>query len=566
MESIPVSPVSAAFPHIQWDPLGSLRLTGQETSLLRMAETNPMEYTLADSRDASMYARVLLKLLSEAILASGGSGNEVARLSSSDAPLVEDEAIEILDRDPLGVVTHYAVTKLYEILAKLNDPSSSSSNVSIASVFYTGKEGILVDHWKSLLRILNKGGKGDSFAQTAAATCLSIILVVACPSQRSKASSNNSQHPQRAVSYSSALEPLEALTAWIVSQLKNSYSSSSSSSGGGGSTSNDSTSVSLVIPALITLMGCTETRVLFASCGGVKYLSRHLRLKKSPSSVNSSSSVVSGNAPVVGAKKSGGASVQQMYELAFCLWTMTYELNDSADIRADFARDGAGVHAFSDLISVAPREKIIRVSLSALRNLATCAVDSYGDVSVTEDEEMKDEGLKKKKIDATYFLNEMIACGCLKSVQNLKERQWKDPDIIDDITKIYSLLVENYHEMTRWEVYKSEVEMGNLQWGSTHTEPFFKENAKSFEGPDGDFSLVKILIALVTNQDEDVAAIACHDIGEFARHYPNGRQIAKRLGAKDLVMPLIEHDNVELQRHALQCVSKIMVQNWEYAN
>jgi len=31
-----------------------------------------------------------------------------------------------------------------------------------------------------------------------------------------------------------------------------------------------------------------------------------------------------------------------------------------------------------------------------------------------------------------------------------------------------------------------------------------------------------------------------------------------------LVMPLIEHENPELQRHALQCVSKIMVNNWEY--
>ena len=30
------------------------------------------------------------------------------------------------------------------------------------------------------------------------------------------------------------------------------------------------------------------------------------------------------------------------------------------------------------------------------------------------------------------------------------------------------------------------------------------------------------------------------------------------------VMPLIESDNVDLQRHALQCVSKLMVQNWEY--
>jgi len=72
--SAPTSPVSYAFPHIQWDTMTLLRLTAQETALLRMAETNPIDYTLADSRDASMYARVLLKLLAEACAAGAGSG------------------------------------------------------------------------------------------------------------------------------------------------------------------------------------------------------------------------------------------------------------------------------------------------------------------------------------------------------------------------------------------------------------------------------------------------------------------------------------------------------------
>lgn len=71
-----------------------------------------------------------------------------------------------------------------------------------------------------------------------------------------------------------------------------------------------------------------------------------------------------------------------------------------------------------------------------------------------------------------------------------------------------------------------------------------------------------MLVMLVAGDDEDVATIACYDIGEFVRHYPNGRAIAKRLGAKDIIMQLIEHDNEELRRHALSCVSKMMVQNW----
>jgi V-type H+-transporting ATPase subunit H len=71
-----------------------------------------------------------------------------------------------------------------------------------------------------------------------------------------------------------------------------------------------------------------------------------------------------------------------------------------------------------------------------------------------------------------------------------------------------------------------------------------------------------MLVMLVAGDDEDVATIACYDIGEFVRHYPNGRAIAKRLGAKDIIMQLIEHDNEELRRQAVLCVSKMMVQNW----
>lgn len=35
------------------------------------------------------------------------------------------------------------------------------------------------------------------------------------------------------------------------------------------------------------------------------------------------------------------------------------------------------------------------------------------------------------------------------------------------------------------------------------------------------------------------------------------------MGVRNVVMGLIEHDNEELRRQALQCVSKMLVQNWE---
>jgi hypothetical protein len=45
--------------------------------------------------------------------------------------------------------------------------------------------------------------------------------------------------------------------------------------------------------------------------------------------------------------------------------------------------------------------------------------------------------------------------------------------------------------MSRWEVYKNEVESGHLRWGSTHTEAFSRRMLAWIEGSDGDFHLLE---------------------------------------------------------------------------
>ena len=375
--SLAPTPAAYAFSHIQWDRLGSLRLTAQETALLRMAETNPIEYTLADSRDASMYARVLLKLLAEASAGGSGSG-ETGKLTEKATDI---EVMSAYDSDPLGVVTHYGLSKLSEIITTL---SSGTSGVTVGAVFYVGKEGVLVDQWKALLRILQKGGKGDAWAQKCAGLCLARILVAACPSKRASAAKDK-EGKTRPISYASAVEPLEALTAWIVSQLKNATG----------------LAVGLCIPAMTALMEATESRRIFCQASGLKYLSRQLR------------------AGSKGAKKEiGQSSVQQLYEMTFCMWTLSYELNPSYPVRCDFAKDGTAIAALVDLVSAAPREKVVRVALSALTNCATC----------TADESPPPAG--SNAFTGKHFLGEMIACGLMKSIDNLRNRQFTDPDII----------------------------------------------------------------------------------------------------------------------------------------
>lgn len=326
-----------------------------------------------------------------------------------------------------------------------------------------------------------------------------------CASQRKP-------HALVKIDHSSVEEPLQALVSWIASQLQSSASSS----------------LSLVIPSLMSLMSCPEARMLFHNTGGIGYLSRHLRIRQNGSATTKRSKAAT-----------SGASVQQLYELCFCMWTLTYECNSSATVRANFSRDGA-VAALVDLVAAAPREKVIRVALSALRNLATCTTT----------------------VNSSQFLTEMIGCGLIQLIDRLKERNWTDSDMLEDLDLLYKLLHETFREMSRWDVYKAEVESGHLEWGVIHTDSFFREHAKKFEGENSDFAVLRMLVLLVAGNDEDVATIACYDIGEFVRHYPSGRVIAKRLGAKDIVMHLIDSDNKELRRHALQCVSKMMVHNW----
>ena len=157
---LPPSPVSAAFVGIQWDPLEKIQLSEPEKATLRAAEANPLEYTLADREETTAYAHVLFKVLGEACRPNGPS-SRVSRVADT---LPDDEALQMLYTDSMGVVTHYAITKLYEIIQCLSE-KPEKAGVSIATTFYF-EDGSLSDDWRTLLRILHLGGSGDVFAQS----------------------------------------------------------------------------------------------------------------------------------------------------------------------------------------------------------------------------------------------------------------------------------------------------------------------------------------------------------------------------------------------------------------
>ncbi|CAM9887279.1 unnamed protein product [Ectocarpus sp. 4 AP-2014] len=286
----------------------------------------------------------------------------------------------------------------------------------------------------------------------------------------------------------------EPLTAWICKQL--------SMGRGRGQ------SVRGAVQALCVLLRNDTARISFGRHGGVAYLTKIIRMQGGDSSM-----------------------AQLMYELCFCLWSVS--LCD--EVKQDFMSCGA-IPILAQQVAAATSEKVIRVSLAALKHL-------------TEGEAMS-------------FNAEMIACGLPKTLRNMKTRQWADPDIKEDVDTLDTVLQRNSRDLSTFECYSQEVMSGQLKWGPVHTEKFWREQARKFEADE--FFILKQLIELLKSEDKSVVSIACYDLGEFVRFYPSGKTIVKHLGAKERVMLLVDSEHKDVQRHALQCVSKIMVNKWEF--
>jgi V-type H+-transporting ATPase subunit H len=337
------------------------------------------------------------------------------------------------------------------------------------------------------------------------------------------------------------------------------------------------------------------------------------------------------------------SKTQQLYHLVFCLWALTLELLDRASLENStiltrdrlvqrVASDGA-IPALCGLVRSMPREKIVRVAMLCLNNLAAANDVQGNDVyhlrGAAGTSNSGGRALSHPHND-TIFVKEMLVCGLSLTLKNMAEGgsaadnktandttnkatigsstassnvtaakpkakkggRIKDEQTRDNIQKLRKTLAE--HESlttTQWDVYVTELESGLLSWSSgLHTESFFRQNCRKMEGPNGDFYMVKLLLlhicgyanpstgnsnskagghasgtaagennGLLLGVDEEVLAVALFDVGEFVRHYPNGRLIAKQLGVTPFVMQLLDHESPDVQRHALQCISKLLV-------
>ena len=234
------------------------------------------------------------------------------------------------------------------------------------------------------------------------------------------------------------------------------------------------------------------------------------------------------------AMSNSSSTVQLLYQTLFSLWSLSY----SPEAALEMASSKVGLIAkLVDIVRTSAKEKVQRVALSTLRNLL-----GVGSAS-----------------------NDMVVCGLMGVLEGMQARKFADEDIPEDVDHMHAALQVNLQTLSSWDVYKAELESGKLEWSPSHkSDNFWKDNHKAFEG--SNCAAVKQLVGYLASEDPQVLAVACNDIAEFIKHHPEGRRLMTQYGAKPLAMQILKHPDPNVQKHALTCVQRLMVINWEYLN
>ncbi|SIO73185.1 V-type H+-transporting ATPase 54 kD subunit [Babesia microti strain RI] len=221
-------------------------------------------------------------------------------------------------------------------------------------------------------------------------------------------------------------------------------------------------------------------------------------------------------------------NADSQYHAVFCYWLLSFKPKFIPEMVASGI-----ILQLCNLFNSTKVEKIVRVFLLLFDNL-----QNYGPCL---------------EIIADTNVNQTIKL--------LEYDKWKDKELYGEIVRIYNQIELKIRKLTNIDRYLSELKTGALKWSQLHTEQFWSQNYTFFERDE--FSNIARLVELLNSTDNVILAIACFDIGEFARRYHNGKQICKKFNVKARVMELTSSKDRDVAREAMLCLQKLIVHNWQ---
>jgi len=215
------------------------------------------------------------------------------------------------------------------------------------------------------------------------------------------------------------------------------------------------------------------------------------------------------------------------YQAVFCTWLLSFNPRFLPHIY----ESGIFIKLLNLLKSTPRKEKIVRLGLEIIMN-------SLNDKDTLEC--MIEEKLGET-LDSFLFEN------------------WRSEELYDRINTVSEEYMKQVRDWSTFERYQKELDTGKLKPGYLHQADFWSENVMKFE--EKEFRVVRKLITLLRSTEPVTLSLACHDIGEFAHLHPTGKQVLKRLHARDMLLAFVNHSDRSVERESLLALQKLMLDN-----
>lgn len=142
-------------------------------------------------------------------------------------------------------------------------------------------------------------------------------------------------------------------------------------------------------------------------------------------------------------------------------------------------------------------------------------------------------------------------------LENLSARHLVDTDLLEDLQELRTMLAEHAETKTTFDEYAAEVGSGHLRPSPPHrNQIFWAENARRIL--DHENGKIPRKLAEIMSQpwdnDKNVLAIACNDIGYLVREVPERRHQLDRLGLKARIMALMTDEDENVRWESLRAL------------
>ncbi|KAE8346643.1 hypothetical protein BDV24DRAFT_147325 [Aspergillus arachidicola] len=226
---------------------------------------------------------------------------------------------------------------------------------------------------------------------------------------------------------------------------------------------------------------------------------------------DTNSSTVAGSSRAIEPGLSGGVGLQLLYRVLLVIWQLSFE---GALIGDDLQADHEFLQLYTYLLRLSPKEKTTRLLLATLNNLLSS--------------------------NRTTLLPVAVFVRLPALLSNLSGRHLTDPDLLEDLKTLSDMLDEYTKTQTTFDQYAAELQSGHLRWSPPHRNPtFWKDNARRILD---DANLPRKLAEIISKEwdnDKQVLAIACNDVGHLVKELPGRRAQLEKLGLKARVMELM---------------------------